>query len=252
MTPLLPIIIATIVVSLASFVGILVVAKKAKSFLHYLIAFAAAALISVSLLDLIPEALETLEAAGTHAEDGLLFVIMGIVLFFLIERFIHWHHCGSEDCHDRPAGLLILTGDFVHNFIDGILIAGAFLLDINAGILTSLSILAHEIPQEIGDMSVLLHSGFSTRRALFLNFLSALSAVIGGVVGFFAFQALEGVLPYAVMVAAGGFLYIALSDIVPALHRHKKQKGMLFVETAIFILGIVFFWALLTFLGHAH
>lgn len=180
---------------------------------------------------------------------AFIFVVIGIVLFFLVERFIHWHHCGKEDCHERPAGLLILTGDFVHNFLDGLLIAGAFLLDFTTGITTTVAVFLHEVPQELGDFSVLIHSGFSKKRALFLNFLSALSAVIGGIVGFFAFDYFHEITPFAVLIAAGGFLYIALSDIVPSLHKHKGEKYVIIIESLVFVLTIVGFWF---FLGLLH
>ncbi|MFP4523926.1 MAG: ZIP family metal transporter [Candidatus Woesearchaeota archaeon] len=247
---LLSIIVATVVVSLMSLVGLALAGRHMHRWLHYLISFAAGTLLAVAFFGLMPSAMHGFEELGLHAPEALVYVVAGIVLFFLIERFIHWHHCGKEDCGDKPAGLLVLTGDFVHNFIDGVLIAGAFLLDPQAGWMATLSILAHEIPQEVGDFSVLLHAGFSKARALLLNFYSALSAVLGGVIGYFALDAVEGVVPYVVAVAAGGFVYIALSDIMPALHKHKKETKLMVVETLIFLVTVVAFWFLLS--GHAH
>jgi len=239
---LIYIIIATILVS---FVGVLVSYKGIKRLLHYFISFAAGALLAVSFLDLIPHAAE--EVGELHV--ALPFVLAGIVLFFLVERFIHWHHCGHDDCHDKPAGLLILTGDFVHNFLDGILIAGAFLLDVRTGIATTLIVLLHEIPQEFGDFAVLIHSGYSKARALKLNFLSALSAVLGGIIGFVAFDLAESIVPFAVLMAAGGFIYVALSDIVPSMHKHKHSHATIWKETIIFILTMVAFYF---FIGALH
>ena len=238
---LIKIILSTFLVSLMSFAGLVLVGKKIEKKIHYMITFAAAALLSVAFLDLIPHALEHLEEIGTHSHDAFIWVIAGIVLFFLVERFIHWHHCGSSKCDKKPVGILILSGDFVHNFLDGILIAGAFLIDIKIGISTMIAIIIHEIPQEFGDYAVLLHAGYNRKKALFLNFMSALSAVLGGVLGYFAFGLIEGIAPYAVLLAAGGFLYIALSDIMPTLHRHSENKKILIIETVLFILTIIGF-----------
>lgn len=237
------IILATLIVSLTSFVGLLVTSKSIKKFLHYFISFAAGALLATSFLDLIPHATE--EIGELH--EALLFVLGGIILFYVIERFIHWHHCGHDDCDAKPAGLLILTGDFVHNFLDGILIAGAFMLDVKTGIATTLIVLLHEIPQEFGDFAVLLHSGYSKLRALKLNFFSALSAVLGGIIGFVAFELAESIVPFAVLLAAGGFIYIALTDIVPSMHKHKSR--VVWKESLIFVLTMVVFYF---FLGALH
>jgi zinc and cadmium transporter len=243
---LLYVVLATFIVSLVSLVGLAISSKGIKKFLHYFISFAAAALLAVSFFDLIPHAAEEIG----HWDEALPFVLGGIVLFFLIERLIHWHHCGHDDCDQKPAGLLILTGDFVHNFLDGILIAGAFMLDVRTGIATTLIVLLHEIPQEFGDFAVLMHSGYSKLRALKLNFFSALSAVLGGVVGVIAFDFAESFVPFAVLIAAGGFIYIALTDIVPSLHTHEKKT--VWKETAIFVLSIIAFYFFLSLLHGAH
>jgi len=233
------IILATLIISLVSLLGILVTQKHIKKFLHYFISFAAGTLIAAAFFDLIPHALEELEVAGMHVEESVIFIVVGMVLFFLIERFIHWHHCDQDHCHEKPAGLLILTGDFVHNFIDGLLIAGAFLLDVTTGIITTITVAIHEIPQEFGDFAVLIHSGFSRNKALLLNFLSALSAVAGGIVGYFVLEQAENLTPYAVLITAGGFLYIALTDIVPSMHKHGKNKTIVIVETVVFLATLV-------------
>ncbi|MGM5481579.1 MAG: ZIP family metal transporter [Nanobdellota archaeon] len=243
---LLTIIIATLLVSMVSFVGILTLSRKIRPLLHYFVSFAAGSLLAAAFFGLIPRALH-----GAGHEYVLLAVVIGIVFFFLVERFIHWHHCGHDDCHQKPAGMLILTGDFIHNFIDGLLLAGAFLLDFTTGVVATISVLAHEIPQEIGDFSVLIHSGYSKWKALKLNFLSALSAVLGGIIGYFAFEAVHGIVPYAVAIAAGGFIYISLTDIVPSLHQHKKHPGVKTKETLVFVLTIVAFYLLLGLL-HSH
>lgn len=238
---LIQIILATILVSLISFTGLLISNKKIKKNMHYMIAFAAAALLSVSFFDLIPQALEHLEKTGINQYDALVWVVAGIVIFFLLERFIHWHHCGKDHCHKRSFGILMLTGDFVHNFLDGVLIAGAFLLDTTTGIITAITVAIHEIPQEFGDFAVLLHAGYSKKRALFLNFMSALPAVLGGILGYFILDSIEKITPYAVLLTAGGFLYIALSDIMPALHKHSKNRKTAIIETGLFILAVIGF-----------
>lgn len=254
---LLEIIIATFLISLVSFAGLLFLSDSIKKYLHYLVSFAAATLLSVAFFDLLPESLEHFSELGVDLHTSLLVVLAGVLFFFLMERFIHWHHCDTCAGHDhdhnhdhkhhthKPAGLLILTGDFIHNFIDGVIIAGAFLLDVRAGIVTTISIIAHEIPQEIGDFSVLLHSGYSKMKALWYNFYSALGSVLGGVLGYFAFTLVENVVPYAVAIAAGGFIYIALTHIVPALHSHKQNRKMVVIETLIFFGTMVVFYFLL-------
>lgn len=241
---LIPIIIATLVVSLISFVGILLVSKKIDKFLHFFISFAAGALLSAAFFDLIPESLEAFEEMGIH--NGPVFVLIGVLGFFLIERFIHWHHCGKHDCDRKPVGTLSLIGDGIHNFIDGLLIAGAFMLNFATGIVTTITVMLHEIPQELGDFSVLIHAGYTKKKALMYNFFSALTAVIGGIIGYFAFSALESITPYIVAFAAGGFLYIALSDIVPDMHKHKHNKGIIVLETLIFIVTIIVFFFILS------
>ena len=248
---LLTIILATLIISLISLIGIIISHKNVKKFLHYFISFAAGTLIAVAFFDLIPEAVGKLEEAGMHIDESVLFIVAGILIFFLVERYIHWHHCGKHECKEKPAGMLILMGDFVHNFIDGVLIAGAFMLGNATGIITTVSVAVHEIPQELGDFSVLIHSGFSKVRALYLNFVSALSAVIGGVIGFFVFNSVNRVVPYAVLIAAGGFIYVALSDIMPSLHHHKQNKSIVLNETIIFVLTLVGMYFLLGVL-HNH
>ncbi len=250
---LLYIILATLVISIISLVGILVSYKKIKSLLHLFISFAAATLVGVAFFDLIPHAIEELE--GTmHVHESIVFVVIGIVLFFLIEKLIHWHHCDKGNCKEghcgaKPAGVLILTGDFVHNFLDGVLIAGAFMLDFTTGIITAFTVAIHEIPQEFGDFAVLIHSGFSKKKAILLNFFSAFTAVLGGVLGYFMFGMIEKLIPFAVLITAGGFLYVALSDIVPAMHKHCKKHSIMFLETTIFVVTIV---VLYFFLGMLH
>ena len=229
---LLEIVIATLLISLTSLVGMFLLSKSLKKFMHYFISFAAATLLAVSFFDLIPESLESLMDMGLDLHTGVLFILFGILFFFLMERFIHWHHCNCDGSHKghhhiheskkkKPAGILNIVGNILHNFFDGLIVASAFLLDIRLGAVTSVMVLIHEIPHQLGNFSILIHSGYNKKRALLLNFGTALVVVIGGLIGFFAFSAIEPVVPYVIAIAAGGFLYVALSDILPELHQHK-------------------------------
>lgn len=245
------IILATFAVSLISFVGILFSYNQIKKLMHYFITFAAATLLAAAFFDLIPDALGSLSSTNINPEQALAFVFFGIVLFFLMERFIHWHHCDKDHCEEKPAGILTLAGDFVHNFFDGLLIAAAFVLNTSTGMITTLTVIAHEIPHEFGNFAVLIHSGFAKNRALFLNFISALTAILGGILGFFMFDKLNYLSPFGVLIAAGGFLYVALSDIVPELHHHHKEKRTLVIETIVFMLTLAIAYIGLGLL-HAH
>lgn len=246
------ILLATIMTSLISLVGAIVFMNKSlKNNLHYLISFAAGSLLAASFFHLIPEGIESFEEIGFDMHTGLLFVLIGVLIFFFIERFIHWHHCGKDVCHRKPAGSLSLVGDFVHNFIDGLLIAGAFLVDFTTGFVTTIVVILHEIPQEIGDYSILIKSGFSSKQALKLNFLTALTAVLGGVIGYFVFSLVKNSIPFLVSITAGGFIYIALSDIVPELHEHKHNKYTILIESIIFILTVLVLYFMFNFI-HLH
>jgi len=219
MSALIYIIIATVLVSLISFIGVLTLALR-KQFLHrymgLLVSFAAGAILAAVFFDLLPEAFEML--------GNFTFVLVGIGLFFILESAIHWHHHGTECSHHakHPVVFLNLIGDAMHNFLDGVLIAGAFLLNIGAGISTTIAIALHEIPQEIGDFAILVRGGLSRSRALLMNFLSALFSLVGGIVGFLFITKLEGALPYVISLAAGGLLYIATTDVLPELHKEKS------------------------------
>lgn len=246
---LLQTILATFVISLVSLVGLAFSYKFIKKTIHYLISFAAASFLAIVFFDLLPHAIEELE--GIHFEELSVFILTGIIIFFLVERFIHWHHCGKEECHRKKSfSHLVLIGDFVHNFLDGVVIAGAFAFNPATGWTTAAVIAAHEIPQEFGDFSVLIHSGLKKTKALLLNFYSALSAVVGGIVGFFLFEQFENVAPYIILIASGGFLYIALSDIIPAIHEHKSETKVLYVENMIFLATILVIYFLIRSFGH--
>ena len=194
-----------------------------RSWTSRLVSFAAGTLLGAAFLDLMPEAFDS------QAQERGLFtaVLAGILAFFVLEKVALWRrrHAPASERMSGKGGTLILVGDSVHNFIDGILIAAAFLTNQSVGIATSLAIAAHEIPQEIGDFAVLLTSGYSRRRALVFNFLSSLTSVAGGLVGYFTLARVESAVPYVLAFAAASFIYIALADLFPDLHRTIDTRG---------------------------
>jgi zinc and cadmium transporter len=202
--------------------------------LPHLISFATGTLLAAALLGLLPHALAGVQGGDTHAIP--LAVLLGLLGFFLLEKLVLWRHCHADHCEvhgpdehhrRRSTGMMILFGDSLHNFLDGILIAGAFLTDIHLGVVTSVAVAAHEIPQEVGDFAILLHSGFSRARAFVYNVLSSLTTVIGGILAWFALQELQSALPYVLAVAASSFIYIAVADLIPTLHQRVEGKAAL-------------------------
>lgn len=191
----------------------------------HFVSFAIGALLGASFLALLPHAL--MQTDDFHS-IGLV-VLIGILSFFLLEKMVLWRHCHSQHCEahspeqnesgSKAAGTLVLIGDGLHNFVDGVLIAAAFLTDIHLGIVTSLAIAAHEIPQEVGDFAVLLHSGFSRLRAFIFNMISSLATVVGALLGYFSLDEAQSFLPYILAIAASSFIYIAVADLIPGLHK---------------------------------
>jgi zinc and cadmium transporter len=203
----------------------------------HMVSFATGALLGAALLALVPHAMESAGAQGVHGVGVAL--VAGIGLFFILEKLVLWRHCHVEECeahgeeHEhrhaegraRASGVLILVGEGLHNALDGVLIAAAFLTDVHLGIVTAIAITAHEIPQEIGTFAVLLHSGMSRSRALLLNLASSLTSVAGGTAAFFALREALQLLPYAIAVAASSLIYIAVADLIPGLHRRFDPRG---------------------------
>lgn len=226
-------------VSLISFVGIFTLsikAEKLKSILIYLLAFSAGALLGDTFIHLLPEVVEETGGFG-FLTSGM--VLGGMVLFFVIEKFIHWQHChmpiGKE--HTHPFAYMNLVGDGIHNFIDGLIIAASFIVSLPVGIATTLAVLLHEIPQEIGDFGVLLHGGFTRGKALALNFLSGIAAILGTLTGLALNGSIENLQFILLPLAAGGFIYIAGADLIPELHKETKM-GRSILQLIFFILGI--------------
>ncbi|VAX13102.1 Zinc transporter, ZIP family [hydrothermal vent metagenome] len=217
--------------------------------LPHLISFAIGALLGAAFLAVLPHAM--MLSQDFH---GLgLTILLGILFFFSLEKMVLWRHCHAQDCeahsHSEPSntnvtpGLLILLGDGLHNMVDGVLIASAFLTDFHLGVVTSLAIAAHEIPQEVGDFAVLLHSGFSSRRALLFNILSSLTSIIGAVVAYYSFENAQFLLPYVLAVAASSFIYIAVADLIPGLHKRTHFSATV-QQLSLILLGVaVIYWA---------
>ena len=204
------------------------------------VSFALGALLTVALLDLLPEAVEKVAPDRVNAIFAT--VLAGLMGFFLLEKLLIWRHCHAGDCHahadgdlQRPAGTLIVLGDSIHNLVDGILIAAAFLVDIQLGVVTSLAVAAHEIPQEVGDFAILLQSGYPPAKAFLFNALSSLAAVVGGVLAYLGLDSMRESLPYFLAVAASSFIYVAVADLIPSLHR--KTRGRETVQQTLLIAG---------------
>ncbi|MBD3388966.1 MAG: ZIP family metal transporter [Candidatus Altiarchaeales archaeon] len=236
--------------SLLSLIGVISLSvgkRRLHSFLLLFVAFASGSLLAAAFIHLIPEAEAEIGSAASRA------VLAGIIAFFIFEKFIHWHHCGKEECDVRPVAYLNLVADGIHNFIDGVIIAAAYMMNVPVGVVTTIAILLHEIPQEFGDFSVLIHSGMETRKALTYNFISATSAVLGALLGYFFLGSLESMIPYALAVAAGGFIYIATADLMPELHKHGSARRMV-EQSAALILGVLVLMASFHAVdaGHSH
>ena len=201
--------------------------------LPYLISYATGTLLGAAFLGMIPAALEQ-----SAAREILTTVLAGIVLFFILEKLVLWRHCHDSECmvHSQAAPL-ILVGDAFHNFVDGVVIAAAFLISIPLGVGTAIAVIAHEVPQEIGDFAILLESGYSRYKALVLNTLSAATTLPGAILAYFWLENTRTLVPYILALSAASFIYIATADLVPNLHRRVKLKDALH-QIALILLGI--------------
>ncbi len=236
MSILTSIIVATFCISLAVWVALFFLFFKEKllsKIVLFLVSLSAGTMMGGAFLHLLPEAAE--EISG---EILFLTTLGAFVFFFFIEKVFHWRHCHDGQCKVHTFGYINLLGDGVHNFIDGLVIAAAFVIDVKLGVVTTLAVALHEIPQEIGDFGVLIYAGFKKTKALIMNYLVALSVVFGGIVGYFISLSLESVIPYLLPFAAGGFIYIAASDLVPEI----KKETNFFRSIAyflVFLLGVL-------------
>ncbi|HIH14680.1 MAG TPA: ZIP family metal transporter [Nanoarchaeota archaeon] len=238
---------SVLIVSIISFIGLFTLSlqeKKVKKYILYMVSFAAGALLGDAFIHLLPESIE--EAGFTIIISTSL--LIGIVFSFIIEAFIHWRHCHIPPSkkHIHSFAIMNLIGDGIHNLLDGIIIATSYLVSVPVGIATTIAVIFHEIPQEIGDFAVLIHGGFSKTKALLLNFCTALTAVLGLILTFILAKNIEGLTIFLIPFAAGGFIYIACSDLIPELHRNREsESGKAFLRLVFFILGMIAMYLLI-------
>lgn len=230
------------IVSLIGGILLLIKEKFAHKISHFLTSFAAGTLLGTAFLDLLPEAKEM----GGEI-NIFVWTLLGVLVFFLLERFIHHHGHGSQSEAKRSVVPLIVVGDSVHNFIDGVAIAATFLVSIPLGIVTSLAVAAHEIPQEIGDFGLLLAKGVARKKVLLINFYSALAAIVGAVLTYMAGDLIQGLLPAFLSVTAGFFIYIAAANLIPEIHSQEDQKTA-FWETVLLLAGVLVVFLAVSFL----
>lgn len=238
---LLLLLVTVLVVSSVSLIGIFFITVKKiklKKILNSLVAFASGTLLGGAFIHLLPEAYES-----CNCPSVFYFVLVGIITFFTLEKILYWRHCHDNECDVHAFTHMSIIGDSVHNFIDGIILAAAFAVSTPIGLTTALALIFHEIPQEIGDFAVMIHGGYTKKKALLFNFLSGLAALFGAIVGYFLSEQLASIIPYMLAFAAGGFIYIAGSDLIPELHKTKQIKGSIIQLTFISV-GMILMWGL--------
>lgn len=250
MPELVYILLATLLVSLIALIGIITISLNEKflnAIIIFLVALSVGGLLGGGLLHLLPESIEEAELIGLDELTVFLAVITGFMLFFIIEKVLVVHHCHNVErehiCEFHAFKWLNLIGDGVHNYIDGLIIAVAFVASIPLGIATTVAVIVHEIPQEIGDFGVLVYGGFTKKKALYLNFLTALIAVLGGLTGYFLTGLIEPLSPLLLAFAAGGFIYIAAADLIPELNKEYEIKKTLGIFL-VFLVGVALMWGL--------
>jgi zinc and cadmium transporter len=208
-----------------------------------LVSYAIGALLGAVFLDILPAAIRLSPNSTTVSAT----VLGGILLFFVLEKLVLWRHCHHDHCevheaqevkHDHGrSGMMIMVGDTFHNFVDGIIIAAAFLTDVQLGIVTSLAIIAHEIPQEVGDFAILLHSGYSKLRAFQVNLISSFATVVGGVLGYFTLQTMQSWTPVLLALAASSMIYVAVADLIPGLHKRTELRDTV-QQVVLIVFGV--------------
>lgn len=224
------------------------------SWVPMLVSYAIGALLGAVFLEILPHAFELTH--DVHAIAGA--VLFGILLFFTLEKLVLWRHCHKDECeahgvheghtdHGR-SGMMIMVGDSFHNFVDGVLIAAAFMADVQLGVVTSLAIIAHEIPQEVGDFLILLHSGYTKAQAFAFNLLATFATMAGGLLAYFGLRSLQGVVPYLLGVAAASMIYVAVADLIPGLHKRPELEATL-QQVVLIGLGIASIWVTELLLG---
>jgi len=203
----------------------------------YLLYLAGGTLLGSALLGLIPEAVETIESHDLHTV--LFWVLAGILMFFVLEKIILWRICHNADCErqNHAAAPMIIIGDAFHNAIDGVVIAASFLTSVELGIFVTFSVVLHEIPQEMGDFGILIKSGYSRKKALLYNLLSGSSSLVAGISAYFILDVVQGFIPYALAIASASFLYVALADLIPEMHKETKLKESI-IQVLLIVLGV--------------
>ena len=250
MTVLLWIVAASLLGGVLSVLCAALFALNARAhWVNALVSYAIGALLGAVFLEILPEAIKL----STNITALSSTILGGILLFFTLEKLLIWRHCHHDHCevHDHEAhephepkagehgrsGMMIMVGDTFHNFVDGIIIAAAFLTDTQLGIVTSMAIIAHEIPQEVGDFMILLHSGYSKTRALFLNLMSSLATLVGGVLAYYALRSMQGFVPTLLALAAASMIYVAVADLIPGLHKRTTLRDTI-EQVVLIALGI--------------
>ena len=245
---ILNIVLANIVVGLIGIFGAYSVVRffaKDHHRLMFLVSFAAGSMIAVAFFDLLPEALAKHGTVALTME----YLVLGFVLFLLIEKGLIYYHCHEENCQVHQSVKLILLGDAVHNFLDGAAIAASFMVSPAVGVLTTVAIIIHEIPQEIGDVSILLHVGYSRAKAILYNMATAGMGIAGGLAAYYAFSYFSASLPYVLALTAGGFIYISATDLLPELQKDSGTRLKVIIHTLTFIIGIAIIWILGKYVG---
>lgn len=251
---MLPILISVTIVSMVSLIGAVFffIKRDVERAIFPLVAFASGSMLGAAFLVMLPESLSEMSSPSLTFS----IVLAGIVAFFALERLLYWHHCRDKICRVHPFIYLTIFGDSVHNFVDGMVIAGAFLLgaapgSINPqlGLLTTLAVIIHEVPQELGDFGILLYGGFTKKKALIYNFASALTAIAGALVAYFSLSLIDYSAPL-VAFAAGGFIYVSAVNLMPKLHEEHANKKFM-IQLTLFMAGIVLIQVLATMVGEA-
>lgn len=243
--------------------ALLTLNSRSNTWISILVSYAIGTLLGAAFLNALPEALEL----ATEPRQLTLMMLCGILVFFILEKLLIWRHCHLSECeihepaagimpstvnHDHGrSGMMIVLGDTFHNFVDGILIAAAFMADIQLGIVTAIAITAHEIPQETGDFIILLNSGFSRAHALWFNLLSGVATVLGGVLAYFMLNQLDHLIAPILAIAAASMTYVAMADLIPSLHK-RPEIGATVQQVVLIVLGIGTVWLVGAYFGHDH
>ena len=220
---------------------------KMVNYADYFVSFAVGTLLGAAFLEIIPHAYEL----SKDLHEISLIVLIGILVFFILEKLLVWRHCHGSHCenhspvvnHDVKKGSILIIGDCFHNFIDGILIASAFIVDINLGLITALAIIVHEIPQEISNFSILINSGYSLSRTLLMNIVTGCAMILGAILAYFVLNDLEFLIPMILAFAASSMIYVAISDLIPTLHK-KVEIKQTFQQTFSIFLGVLIIYFL--------